>query len=242
MVALGGVSTDITDLKEANDALSATQQILRNLIEVQENEKRFLCHEFHDGLIQYAAGTLMLLEGYRRKYLSSEDSAKLDLAIDKLRKGVEDGRRAIRGIRPAVLDDSNLAAAIHELIGQFSNTGIMVTFKCDEQIGRLPDSVQTAVYRVVQEALNNAAKYSGTDVVRIELRMADGKLRLEIRDFGCGFEVGAARTRGFGLLGMAERVRLLGGECRIRSDKDAGTTITASLPIGDGAETGPAAG
>jgi PAS domain S-box-containing protein len=231
MVALGGISTDITDLKESHDALNATQKVLRNLIDVQENEKRFLCHEFHDGLIQYAFGASLLLEGYRRKHTSMEDSEQIDTAVSKLRKGVEDGRRVIRGIRPAMLDDSNIEAAINDLIEQFSNSDIMVTFKCDPNIGRLPESVQTTIYRVVQEALNNARKYSGTDVVRIELQKSDGDLHLEIRDFGCGFDVESARKRGFGLLGMNERVRLLGGDFSILSEKDAGTTITARLPI-----------
>jgi signal transduction histidine kinase len=231
MVALGGISTDITDLKESHDALRAKQELLRNLIDVQEVEKRFLCHEFHDGLIQYAVGALLLLEAYQRNHPSTEDSAKIDTAIVKLRQGVEDGRRVIRGIRPAVLDDSNVEAAIQDLIGQFSNSEIMVTCNCDPQIGRLPESVQTTIYRVVQEALNNARKYSGTDVVRIELRKSDGNLHLEVRDFGCGFDVESARRQGFGLLGMVERVRLLGGDCSIKSEKDAGTTITARLPI-----------
>jgi signal transduction histidine kinase len=83
---------------------------------------------------------------------------------------------------------------------------------------------------VAQEALNNATKYSGTDVVRIELGKSDGGLNLEIRDFGCGFDYKAERTRGFGLLGMTERVRLSGGECSILSEIDAGTTITVRMP------------
>lgn len=231
MIALGGISTDVSDLKEASDALKKKQDLLRNLIEVQENEKHFLCHEFHDGLIQYAAASLMLLEGYRRNHPCAEDLSIIDTAVNGLRKGVDDGRRVIRGIRPAVLDDSGLEAAIDDLVGQFANSGIMVTGRCDPGIGRLPDPIQTTVFRVVQEALNNAKKYSGSDVVRIELMKSNGDLKLEVRDFGCGFDLGAARKRGFGLLGMIERVRLLGGECQIQSEHDAGTCIAVRLPI-----------
>ncbi len=231
VIALGGISTDISDLKVAHEALKKQEELLRNLIDVQENEKRFLCHEFHDGLIQYAVGALFLLEGYRQPHPSPEESATIDTVIGQLRKGVDDGRRVIRGIRPSVLDDSNVEAAIHDLIDQFSTSGILVTCNCDPEIGRLPESFQTTIYRVVQEALNNARKHSGTDVIRIELRKSNGDLHLEVWDFGCGFDVKSARTRGFGLLGMTERVRLLGGECSITSEKDAGTRITARLPI-----------
>ena len=218
-------------MKNAEAALRNEQELLRKLIEVQENEKQLLCQEFHDGLIQYAVGALMLLEGYQRNHSPTNDSANIDAAIVSLRKGVEDGRRAIRGIRPSVLDDSGLEVAIADLIDQFSPSGIMVTSKCDPDIGRLPKTIQTTVYRVVQESLNNARKHSGTDVVRIELSKIKDDLQLEIRDFGCGFDVESARKRGFGLRGMIERVRLLGGECTIESEHDVGTRVSVRLPV-----------
>jgi PAS domain S-box-containing protein len=231
MIALGGISTDISDLKEAQEALRTKQQLLQNLIEVQEKEKQFLCHEFHDGLIQYAFGSAMLLESCRSNPQAADNASKIDTVIDNLRRGVEDGRRVIRGIRPAVLDDSGLEAAMEDLVGQFETSGMLVTSKCDPEIGRLPESIQTTVYRVVQEALNNAKKYSGTDVVRIELKKINGDLYLEVRDFGCGFDVESARKKGFGLTGMTERVRLLGGECQIQSERDAGTRISVRVPL-----------
>ncbi len=173
----------------------------------------------------------MSLEGYQRNYPQPDGAIEIDAAISNLRKGVEDGRRAIRGIRPAVLDDSGLEAAIDDLIDQFSSTGIMVTSKCDADIGRLPKSIQMAVYRVVQESLNNASKHSGTDVVRIELRKDHGDLNLTIHDFGSGFDVKSAGKRGFGLRGMIERVRLLGGQCTIESEPEAGTCVSVRLPL-----------
>ena len=226
-----GVTIDVTEQKTAEIALRAEQELLRNLIEVQEKEKQFLCHEFHDGLIQYAFGSTMLLESCRSNPQAMENASKLETVIANLRRGVEDGRRVIRGVRPAVLDDSGLEAAMEDLVDQYEASGIHVTCKCGPAIGRLSESIQTTVYRVVQEALNNAVKYSGTDVVRIDLRKMNDDLHLEVRDFGCGFDVPSARKSGFGLLGMTERVRLLGGECRIESEPDAGTRIFVRLPI-----------
>jgi PAS domain S-box-containing protein len=228
---VGGISTDITELKTAHEAMKKQETVLRNLIGVQESEKQFLCQEFHDGLIQYAVGSLMSLEGFQSKNPATDASGVIDAVVGNLRKGVEDGRRAIRGIRPAVLDDSNLEAAINDLIDQFASSDIMVTLDCDPEIGRLPNSIQTTVYRVVQEALNNARKHSGTDVIRVALQKSDGELHLEVWDFGCGFDVKSTRTGAFGLLGMSERVRLLGGNCSVLSEKDAGTRIAVRLPI-----------
>ena len=243
VVGFIGTFLDITErnksekaLQESEQALRTEQDLLRNLIKVQEQEKQFLCSEFHDGLIQFAVGSLMLLQGCHRNPQSQDNASKINTAISNLRRGIEDGRRVIRGIRPAVLDDSGLEAAIEDLVGQFETSEIHVVNKCDPGIGRLPESVQTTIYRVVQEALNNASKYSGTDVVRIELRKVNGELQLEVRDFGCGFDVESARTKGFGLQGMTERVRLLSGECLIKSEQDAGTCISVRLPIPEAVE------
>jgi len=228
---VGGFSFNVTEQKRAEQALRSEQELLRNLIEVQEKERQFLCHEFHDGLIQYAVASLMALESLQAKLQSGAMWDAIDTVIRNLRRGVEDGRRVIRGIRPAVLDDSDVVAAIDDLIGQYASSDIMVTSKCDPTIGRLPNTIQTTIYRVIQEALNNARKHSGTDVVRIELKKVGGDLQLEIRDFGQGFDVEAARSKGFGLLGMTERVRLLGGECCIESEHDVGTRVCVRLPI-----------
>lgn len=233
---VGGIGIEITDLKRTEEDLKAKQDLLRNLIEVQENERQFLCNEFHDGLIQYAVGSLMLLESYLRKHPQMEDVCMLNNAVANLRQGIDDARRVLRGVRPSVLDDLGLKAAIDDLIDQFSTSGILVTFDCDPEIGRLPESLQTTVYRVIQEALSNAKKHSGTDVVRIELKYSGRDLHLEIRDFGCGFEVSSAGKRGFGLRGMVERVRLLGGEGTILSQQDAGTRVVVRLPVAAQAE------
>ena len=81
--------------------MQTEQELLRKLIEVQEKEKQFLCHEFHDGLIQYAFGSAMLLESCQSNPHATDNASKIDTAIANLRRGVEDGRRVIRGIRPA---------------------------------------------------------------------------------------------------------------------------------------------
>lgn len=228
---VGGIAIDVSELRRAEDALTQERDLLRNLIELQEREKQHLCHEFHDGLIQYAVGALMSLERIAGSAPGDVRAREIESAIMNLRKGIDDGRRAIRGIRPAVLDDADLKAALEDLIDQFQHSGIMITADCDAGIGPLPKSLQTTIYRVVQEALNNARKHSGTDVVRITLKRDGADLRLQVRDFGCGFDLPAARNKGFGLLGMAERVRLQGGDFKLESDPTDGTKLSVRFPL-----------
>jgi PAS domain S-box-containing protein len=222
---------DVTERKNFELSLRAKQDLLRNLIEAQEMERQRLCHEFHDGLIQYAVGAMMSLEGYKSTHHFDGNSAQLDTAISNLQKGVEDGRRTIRGIRPAVLDDSDLAAACNDLVEQFSTPEFRIICRCDPQIGRLPESIQTTAFRLVQEALNNARKHSGSDAVEIDLVRNGDDLQLDVRDFGRGFDAAAVRNQGFGLQGMNERVRLSGGELKVQSQAGVGTHVHISLPI-----------
>jgi PAS domain S-box-containing protein len=234
MTALGGISTDITELKRVRDSLEHKQKLLRNLIDIQEREKQLLCNEFHDGLIQYAVGSKMMLESYRDDHshqLPATVAKTLDDVVDYLAKGIEDGRRVILGIRPAVLDDLGLAAAIADLADQFPGSELEITTAIDPDIGSLPKPLQTSVYRIVQESLSNAHKHSGARHVHIELHRSAGSLHVTVRDDGCGFDVAAARGQGFGLLGMSERVQLAGGEFSVESMTGTGTRVTVRLPI-----------
>jgi PAS domain S-box-containing protein len=234
MTALGGISTDITELKRVRDSLEHKQKLLRNLIDIQEREKQLLCNEFHDGLIQYAVGSKMMLESCRDDHshqLPATVAKTLDHVVDYLAKGIEDGRRVILGIRPAVLDDLGLAAAIGDLADQFPGSELKITTAIDPDIGSLPKPLQTSVYRIVQESLSNAHKHSGARHVHIELHRSAGSLHVTVRDDGCGFDVAAARGQGFGLLGMSERVQLAGGELSVESMTGTGTQVAVRLPI-----------
>ena len=234
MTALGGISTDITELKRAQESLEHKQNLLRNLIDIQEQEKQLLCNEFHDGLIQYAVGSKMMLEGCRDDHsqeLLATVSKTLGDVISFLQKGIEDGRRVILGIRPAVLDDLGLAAAITDLADQLPADELKVTTMIATDTGPLPKVLQTTVYRIVQESLSNAHKHSGARHVRVELRRKGDALLLNVGDDGRGFDPAAARNRGFGLLGMSERVQLAGGEFSVESESGAGTLVAVRLPI-----------
>lgn len=211
--------------------LRGQRELLRRLLDVQEREKQHLCNEFHDGLVQYAVGARMLLEGQRTDPHAAIDPPVVDTVIDYLKRGIEDGRRAIRGIRPAILDDCDLSEAIADLVDHFCSGGMEVSCTCDASIGRLPKDLQTAVYRVVQEAINNVRKHSGTQVARVSLARMAGDLRVEVADDGRGFDPRQVRRRGFGLRGIMERVQLAGGACVVESQPGEGTRLGIRIPL-----------
>lgn len=231
VVAVGGISADVTELEQARQTLAEREKLLRSLIEVQENERQFLCHEFHDGLIQYAVGSKMLLEGLRDGNNSEASAGAIDSVIECLAKGIEEGRRVIRGIRPAVLDDLGLRAALHDLASDLGESGLAVKLDVDPQIDTVPTSLQTTIYRVAQESLTNARKHSGSDRVHLTVARTGRRLEVTARDFGRGFDHQANIGHGFGLIGIRERARLAGGECQVDSTSGAGTTVTVRLPL-----------
>jgi two-component system NarL family sensor kinase len=230
-MAVGGISADISDLEDARRELERRERLLRNLIEVQEEEKQLLCHEFHDGLIQYAVGSKMLLEALRETALPESCRAVVDSVIDCLAKGIEDGRRSIRGIRPAALDDLGLRAALDDLADELRASGIGVETILDPSIDLLPASLQTTLYRIAQESFNNVRKHSGSPRVRLTVAQAAGRVELIAEDDGHGFDQAVAGGEGFGLLGVRERVRLVGGECAVESAPGRGTRLKVSLPV-----------
>jgi len=242
-----GTVVDVTALKRAARDLEQQEGLLRNLIEAQEHEKQSICHDIHDGLLQYAVGSRMLLEAWQRGHAGDAEADVIETVIGYLSRGIDEGRQVIRGVRPNVLDDLGLEAAIGDLAEQFRVGGMDVEVRVDAAaaLADLRPSLQMTIYRVVQESLNNARKHSGSPRATVTILRRDDRIRLVVHDDGCGFEPESARQRGFGLAGMIERVRLAGGRCTIESaaaggrtggrepagGTKQGTTVTADLPF-----------
>lgn len=229
IVAVGGVSTDVTDLAQARRALADRERLLRTLIDVQERERQMLCQEFHDGIIQYAVGSKMMLEGLREAPGGADPGPLVDAAIDYLAKGIEDGRRVIRGIRPQVLDDLGLRAALDDLCADTQAAGIAVDARIDPAIDAAHPRLQTTIYRIVQESLANARRHSGTRRLRLDIARDEG-LVVVVEDFGQGFDPEEEGEGGLGLLGIRERARLAGGACEVDTAPSRGTLVRVTLP------------
>lgn len=226
-----GVGLDITESRTAFEELARRKAVLRRLIDVQEKERQTLCHDLHDGLIQYAIGAKMQLEAALAGANTEIRIDRIEAAMDCLHRGIAEGRRVIRGVRPAALDDLGLVAAIEDIKDQMKDAGLAVHTVLGEGLGELPPALCTTIYRVAQEAITNARKHAFTESVTLEVRRVADEVHIDVSDHGCGFNVDKARQQGFGLVGMAERVRLAGGSLSIESRPGDGTRVNATLPI-----------
>ena len=157
-------------------------------------------------------------------------------AIRHLRKGIEDGRRVIRGVRPPVLDEPGLAGLLHELVEHFSTLGFKVTVECSPECDSwdVSDVIRTTLFRICQEALTNSWKHSGCTKGTVRIEKHVGFLQVEVDDEGAGIKADQdCWKRGFGLKGMEARAQLLGGSLIVESG-ESGTRIRAILPFAVG--------
>jgi len=165
----------------------------------------------------------------------------LKKGLDELAAAIAEARRVIEGLRPATLDDLGIVMTLRQFAEESHTAcGCQLEFTASPPDLRLSPPVEITAFRIAQEAITNARKYSGTQRMRVALTLEDGALTVEVRDWGCGFDphavvegrsFGDAQGRGVGLTGMRERARLLGGECIIESAPGAGTTVRATLPL-----------
>ncbi len=229
-------------------SLSESEQRFRSLaggvMAAQEEERKRVAYEVHDGLAQTAAAAHHLLRAFSQRHppASAEARRALDRAVELVQQTVREARQVIADLRPTVLDDFGLATAIRQQIERLDGYDRRVEY--EETLGteRLPSEVETALYRVAQEALSNVRKHAAADRVRVTLRRANGTVTLSVKDWGKGFRLpgGTRRARRrvepgerVGLSSMRERIALLGGAFEIRSEPGLGTEVLAEVPLPD---------
>lgn len=213
---------------EIRDA--ARRETLRRVVEAQERERRRLAIELHDETGQSLAAVLMGL----RRLEESTDPATVRATVDELRETVVNAVQELRALavelRPKALDDFGLSPALERLIDTYSRrTGLTVDSHLAGLEPRLPEPVESALYRIVQEALTNIAKHAGASTVSIVTRRDEGRIVLIVEDNGTGFDA-AAPAGGLGLVSMRERAELLGGSLRVESGTEQGTTLVIEVP------------
>ena len=205
---------------------------LRRAVEAQESERRRLARELHDETGQALTSILLGLKGLEE---GLDDAGSRAAAAD-LRELVvstlQDVRRLAVELRPSALDDFGLVAALERLAASFGEqTGITVDFETLLADERLPAEVETALYRIVQESLTNVVKHARARHVSVLLARKGGAIKAVVEDDGQGFDPAGDRHDGFGLVGMRERLALLGGRLEVESSSQAGTTIVAEVPL-----------
>ncbi len=240
----GGVAVfrDITAQKEAEERLKSEQRLLRKLLDLQESERRMIAHEIHDGFVQDVVGANMRLEAARSRIPDDLKSLTepLQAATMLLREAIAEARRMISDLRPLIIDEDGVMEAIRHLVADFENQrGVRVEFQADEDVPEMDGRLEGAMFRIVQEALNNVSHHAETTRAELEIRHREGLLHIEIRDRGKGFDPSRVSPERFGLRGIRERARLFGGWAVIESRPGRGTTVRVELPVRPSIETEP---
>ncbi len=224
--------------EELADRERALQDLIGKLLGAQEEERRRVAYEVHDGLAQVAAAAHQHLQAFARRHPPQAERGREDLRrILKLVRGtVSDARRIIANLRPTTLDDLGLAATISLEVERLREEGYQVDDEDTLGEERLPETIEIALYRITQEALTNMRKHARARRVRIELRREEEEVRLVVSDDGKGFDPAAPPPEHgpgerVGLVGMQERIGSLGGTLEIASRPGAGTSVTAAVPL-----------
>lgn len=209
---------------------------LASLMTAQEDERRRVARELHDEMGQHVTGLMLGIHS-----LEADPSARDAGVVERLKTLVRDLERGVRRVshdlRPSTLDDLGLAAAVGSHVDEWSQqTGIAADFCSRHCEDRLPLAIETALYRIVQEALTNIARHAKARAASVVLDRRHDCIVVIIDDDGCGFNPDAPREsaglESFGLVGIRERAALLGGTARIESSPTTGTSLFVSLPIG----------
>lgn len=225
-----------TVLRPQREVIQLRNRFLLDLFAHIEADKRRTAHELHDGVGQPLS---LLISGLRSAGAVPADSALADRdarLLDLAQTALQDVKRLSRGLRPSLLDDFGLAPAIERLVAQVrDHHAIDLTLELTQVTDqRFPESVETAVFRIVQESLANVVKHAGAQTASVVVIARDGLLTVEVTDDGCGARVPDLQATGsghLGLIGMRERVGLLGGHFAIVSQPGQGTQISATIPI-----------
>ncbi len=240
---VAGVAEDITERRHAGDALrqlaEELQALSRRLVELQESERRELARELHDRVGQ-SLTALNINLGILKGLISSRDSAEAGSRLADSAALVKSTVRAIENVvsdlRPPMLEDFGLMAALHWYAKEFSlRTGLAVSVGGKEPSARIPADIEIALYRIVQEALNNVAKHAHATTVAIALRRSGSKYEMSVTDNGIGFRTVDLRAQssrpGLGMVTMRERAQAVGGRFEVMALPGSGTRLTVRVPV-----------
>jgi signal transduction histidine kinase len=223
----------VTDRLRAEDTIRA---LLHTVTRAQEEERIRIARELHDDTAQ----SLSLLLLGLRKVAEAQTLDDARISARELRihiaRAIGELRRIARGLRPADLDTLGLAEALRRLAAELGDDHeVHVDVQVSGLDAPLPAAVETALYRIAQEALSNACKHASASTISVVAQRNDSSVRLIVEDDGCGFPVDSPpRNQTLGLQGIRERAMLLGGELAIESHPGKGTTLYVSVPLSEG--------
>jgi signal transduction histidine kinase len=222
---------DVTERKRAEEALSG---MTRKLVEAQEQERARISRELHDDINQRIALLAIGLDQLREKHKGLP--SKVRGHVQELQQMTSDISSRVYALShklySSIPDSLGLAKGMRSWCREFGKQQEIVIDFRSHDLPRLPQEISLCLFRVLQEALHNAAKHSGVERIDVQLAENSGEIQLIVSDSGKGFDINAARrSGGLGLMSMQERVRLVGGTIFIDSKRLAGTTIRVCVPF-----------
>jgi PAS domain S-box-containing protein len=236
---------DVTERMRMERALKKSEEELRRLssqlLKAYEEERKRIALELHDSLGQTLSAIKFMVENVLHGVVEEENAKgaeSLESIVTVVQEAIEEARRIQRNLRPPILDDLGILPTISWFCREFEKTypAIRIEGQIDIEEDDVPDSLKIIIFRVMQEAFHNIAKYSRAKLVRLSLKGSDDKIDLGINDDGIGFDVdhvfgNGKWNTGLGLTSMRERAALSGGSLVIESEKGVGTTVRASWPM-----------
>lgn len=227
------VFVDVTERKsrekQKDEKLAAVEQVLK----LTDRERQLIAYEIHDGFVQQMLTALMQLDAYRWSVREGKPNAdqKLDAVTEALRQGAAEARQLIDRVRPPDLTPAGLVGALRTLTQRLSqSSGIAIELTIDETFPCLAPESELAIYRIVQECLTNVQRHSQSDRARVELNDTGEDLEIVVRDWGVGFDPDAVGEGHYGLIGVHDRARLIGGRTTIHRTAGEGVCIRLILP------------
>lgn len=237
LMAQGSIALENADLyQRLAHHRQQLQQLVSALITAQEEERRMVAYDIHDGLLQYLVAARLLLRNYAAMAARDPEASDhlLKDGMEQLATAIHEGRRIIEGMRPTLLDDLGLEAAVREIATDMARRAHW-ELELEMQMGNHPLAPETeiAAFRIIQEALTNAYKYAKGQRVLVRLAIEDDTLSILVRDWGEGFDLVEVDSEygHVGLVAMQERARLVGGVCTIQSRPGQGVQVYVRLPL-----------
>jgi PAS domain S-box-containing protein len=233
-IGIQGTLRDLTEGKKARDVL---QNYSRRLLQAHEAERQHIARELHDEIGQILTAVKLNLQSVKDARRGDESLPRVDEGIEIVDEALTKIRELSLELRPSLLDDLGLAAALRWYVERFTNrSGIVATVTGDSEIGRIPHDVETACFRIAQEALTNTARHAGATKASVKIERHNGVLCLDISDNGAGFDSdrylhGSSSASALGLRGIQERTLAIRGRVEINSAPRKGTQISVRVPL-----------
>jgi signal transduction histidine kinase len=228
------LTREVAKRTEAEAALREEQGHLRSVLEIYEQDRRLVVYDIHDGFVQTAAAAQMGLQAAIGAYKRDPEKA-IELVVRSLhqiQQALAQVRSLMHGLRPVLLEESGLQAAVAQLVEDArAEAEVQIELSSCVTFDRLSPALEMSIFRIIQEGLTNAIRHGKSDRVSIAMKQIDRTIHLRIEDWGAGFNPAEPKAGHFGLEGIRERARLLGGAAKIDSAPGNGTRIEVDLPV-----------